>query len=277
MDTVRIEHRTAVPLWSVVLVALVAAGAAGGGVWWYAAQQGQPAATPAPGPPPAPLVVVQDPAPPLEAQPSRYAEELAFAYSPTQDPTPEIVEEFAGLMDRARAQYARSSELEIRDAVYHVWGLRHYGRPDIDLLAAFRLIVAWSPAEIRVLGNESATGRTITTDAQGRRTTQDSTGEAVSVSRLRVEDVPVARAVEAISADIVGAYNRALEAQYKAWAEHQEQQAAAWERERERQVKLREAQIRAQQEAAERQRRAVLEQEAWKHANSVYGQLTGRR
>jgi len=174
---------------------------------------------------------------------SPYAMELAAMHTHPFGPTQEMMREFDALLQTARREYTRSTDMQIRDAVLSVASLKAYNRPDLTLLKAFRMIVDWAP--------EGSAGRS-------------------------VENLPVSRAVDDITGQIVGAYNDWVAAQ---WQARYEQQQAEYERRlavAEQRAAIRAAQEQARLGAEAARAREIMNFQEALRRNSIFGQFWRR-
>jgi hypothetical protein len=257
--------RPGVPVWVFVVFALMSLAGAAGFVAWY--EHGREVESPVA---PPPVVLEAAPAPIVSPEPafSPYAIELASAHAKSMYPSPELLQEFETLLRNAREEYGRSTDMQIRDAVWSVSGLYVYNRPDIDILKAARMIVDWVPEEVSASTSETL----FTSGSDGVKTRREGEG----ARRVVVSNMPVSRAVDAITQEVVSAYNETVRAQ---WEAYYAQQAAANARRlarAEQEAAMRRAQEQAAAQAQAAYEQAVMEQQRWRQAHSVYGQLMRR-
>ncbi len=217
-------------------------------------------------PEPPPVVESETPAP--QPRFSAYAQELAAVHCHPLEASLEMQREFQSIFDTAKAHYSRSTEMQIRDAIWQVYYLKAYDRPDINMLTAARMIADWAPSSAMAVSRTDATmsGPGGTSRVQGS-----------SQSFLAVSDVPVSRAAKDIADGIVGAYNKRIAAQWEAYYAQQEElyRRQIAREEREAAVRKAQAEAAAQIEAARIQ--AQMQHQQWLQNNSVYGQFWRQR
>jgi len=225
-------------------------------------------------------VVAEAPAIDLEApaddEALRYADELAWIHRHPLEPDSSLRGEFAALMDRACKQYDRSTPMQIRDGILQVYSLRAYGRPDIDLLKAARMVVDWAPPSARSVAVGQGRGTIRTTGGGAPAGTMTIDTQAVTTEAVAIENVPVSYAVEDITNEIVGAYNEMVAAQ---WEAYYAQQAAVAEQilaNKERKEAQRRAQEEALAQARAAQAQAQMDFQNWLQSNSVAGDFWRR-
>lgn len=242
-ETVPLRKRSLWPWLVAAFILMIVAAGAGFGGYRYITLPAR-AATP-PGPPiaeNAPTVELE----PVATEPSEHAVELAVTQSQLTQPPRYLTEEFDGLLAKMKVEYSRSSELQLRDAVYEVYNLRTYNRPDIDVLRAARMLVDWLPPSASLVGNQ-----TVSFDSnKGVKGTVKGTSSAELVLR----DIPVSMAVESITKDVLRQYDDWVAQQWDAYNAQQDAVRA----EAERREAVRQAEARAIAEAQRIQAQGII-------------------